>query len=106
MNIQVGTNDLIPSISLKKKIYLLPYYDDEKNQKYFLTHIHKLFKLIGEDYYAGITIMENGEKKNSIEVDELLVNEVKLDYLETSFKRITKYIPQLEKLKKKIVIEI
>ena len=68
-----------------------------------MNGIKKLFDNIGEEFKIGITTMDDGVKYVSIEIDVWLFAETKLDYLETSFKRLKKHTEMINKNKKFII---
>ena len=106
-HIQVGTIDLIPSINVIDKIYMLPYNDDKNINKKLRKYISNLFKMINEPYEIGFSFSQiDGSKYITVKVSDF-VHETKMDYFET---QIRKYLSR-EKVKKeprrkKIIIEI
>ena len=81
-----------------KIIYLLPYYDDEKEQEIFRDKIHSILEKFEEDYKI-INVYCNSYRYTCITMDEETCD-VKLDYIETELKKLKK------EEKKKIVIVI
>jgi hypothetical protein len=105
--IQVGTNDLIPSINVIDKIYMLPYNDDKNINKKLRKYISTIFKMINEPYEIGFSFSPvDGSKYITVKVSDF-VHDTKMDYFET---RIRKYLSREKQTKeprrRKIVIEI
>ena len=105
--IQTGTNDLIPSINVVNKIYMLPYNDDKNINKKLRKYIVNIFKMLNEPYELGFSFSPiDGSKYISVKVSDF-VHDTKMDYFET---QIRKYLAREKQTKqprrKKIVIEI
>ena len=95
--IQVGTNDLIPSINIINKIYMLPYNDDKNINKKLRKYIVNIFKMLNEPYEIGFSFSPiDGSKYISVKVSDF-VHDSKMDYFET---QIRKYLSREKDTKK------
>lgn len=96
-------NDAIESNleNLTINMYLLPYYDDTKEQNKILRKVKSIFKKINEEYQLGV-LTDNNIKLTSVQckIDD---NE-KSDYIETSLRKYKEY--RMRPKKKQIIIEI
>jgi hypothetical protein len=105
--IQVGSTDLIPSINVIDKIYMLPYNDDKNINKKLRKYVSTLFKIINEPYEIGFSFSQiDGSKHITVKVSDF-VHDTKMDYFESC---IRKYLAREKQTKeprrRKIVIEI
>jgi hypothetical protein len=105
--IQVGTDDLIPSINVIDKIYMLPYNADKNINKKLRKYISDLFKKLNEPYEIGFSFSPiDGSKYISVKVSDF-VHDTKMDYFETMIRKyLSREKEKKEPRRKKIVIEI
>jgi len=90
MNIQVGTDDMIPSISAIHRIYLLPYNDDKRINKRLRKKVSELFKSINESYKIGFLYNEYDNSKSITVEVPTLIHDTKIDFFETQIRRFLK----------------
>jgi len=81
-----------------KKVFLLPYYADEKKQEKLLNKIKRLFKKLDEEYKI-LEVYYNTQRYTCVSIEQEIYD-VKMDVIETVFKKLNK------EPKKKIVIVI
>jgi len=81
-----------------KKVFLLPYYADEKKQQNLINKIKILFKKLDEEYKI-IEVYYNTQRYTCVSMDTEIYD-VKMDVIETLFRKLNK------EPKKKIVITI
>lgn len=103
MNIQVGTDDMIPSISAIHRIYLLPYNDDKNINKKLRRKVSELFKSINESYKIGFLYNEYDDTKNITVEVPTLIHDTKIDFFET---QLRKFLRRKERKPKSKRIEI
>lgn len=97
MNIEVGTNDKIPSGYEHDSFYLLPYFDDEIKQHFIVSSVSAMFKKIPEVKYKMEDIIICGIKKTKVTIYTTGLHESKLDYLETSIKHLDNFLGNVYK---------
>jgi hypothetical protein len=104
--IQVGTDDLIPSINVIDKIYMLPYNDDKNINKKLRKYISDLFKKLNEPYEIGFSFSSiDGSKYITVKVENF-VHDTKMDYFETQIRKYLSRQKAKTPRRRKIVIEI
>jgi len=89
-----------PLIITLKTLYVLPYNDEKKINKFIINKIKGLMNKIGESYEIK-NIYSNGTRYIGLEIITEDFTDIKLDYLETSLRSIKDYRPR-----RKIMIEI
>ena len=97
MDIEVGTNDKIPSGYENDSFYLLPYFDDSIKQHFIVSSVSAMFNKIPDTKYKIELITICGIKKTKVTVYTTGLHESKLDYIETSIKHLDNFLGNVYK---------